>query len=200
MKTSSLFNALAYEHVFVDAIRPCVTNPRWPYKTASHLVADVTWTDLLHDTAKALGLKREWFQDSSIPHYDLNGAKWNKAMAAGLRLVEDRELVTRIIRPSRWLRNHFRPFTMVTDDHLLVPQSIIAWMGSNGLLYFAEVRGLLSAMSIDITDFDRKYRTSNIYIERVKFVCQDPAAFKSNSRLLLSSLNSSSEIVSSLKA
>lgn len=51
--------------------------------------------DDLHDFARRIGLKREWFQNNSRhPHYDIT-ARWrfNRALDAGAILVSSREIV-----------------------------------------------------------------------------------------------------------
>ncbi len=61
------------------------------YTDGTHLIASST--DELHAFAKKIGLKREWFQDHRIPHYDLMRGKKLKAIQAGAKLVEPRQLV-----------------------------------------------------------------------------------------------------------
>jgi hypothetical protein len=39
--------------------------------------------DELHKFAYRLGLKREWFQDTTFPHYDCTEGKRNKALRLG---------------------------------------------------------------------------------------------------------------------
>jgi hypothetical protein len=61
-----------------------------------HLVSDGTLTDL-HLFASELGLKREWFQDGRLPHYDLTTARAaRRAEALGARPVSTREVVKAI--------------------------------------------------------------------------------------------------------
>ena len=46
-----------------------------------HMSADTL--DELHDMAKAIGLKRAWFQDERVPHYDLSLSKRKLAIEQG---------------------------------------------------------------------------------------------------------------------
>lgn len=46
-----------------------------------HLTAD-TLTEL-HDFAQQIGLKREWFQQGSLPHYDLTPRRREAAVRLG---------------------------------------------------------------------------------------------------------------------
>lgn len=48
---------------------------------SSHMMADTV--EELHAMADRIGLKREWFQPLSSPHYDLTESKREKALAAG---------------------------------------------------------------------------------------------------------------------
>lgn len=63
--------------VYVDNARV-----KWRGKEWCHLVADTL--DELHDFARALGLKRSWFQHSaSYPHYDITTSAREKALQLG---------------------------------------------------------------------------------------------------------------------
>lgn len=84
--------------VYVDNIRPCLRSRRWPFNHSCHLLAD-TLTEL-HDFAKRLGLKREWFQSQGTPHYDLTAGRRVKAIGLGARQIGMRETVE-IIRELR---------------------------------------------------------------------------------------------------
>ena len=63
-----------------------------------HLVSDQSLTDL-HAFAECIGLKRRWFQDKRLPHYDMTVA-WRAKLAErmGARRVSVRELVRRMVR------------------------------------------------------------------------------------------------------
>jgi hypothetical protein len=56
-----------------------------------HMFADEADCQELHDFAKKLGLKREWFQGD---HYDLVPTKRIKAILLGAKSVNNREAVT----------------------------------------------------------------------------------------------------------
>jgi hypothetical protein len=84
--------------VYVDALRPCRRTRWWPWPASCHLLAD----DLeeLHAFAHKLGLKREWFQKRSTPHYDL--APRRRALAIRLGAIEiDRAQVVTIAQAWR---------------------------------------------------------------------------------------------------
>lgn len=55
----------------------------WPYKQACHMYAD-TLTEL-HEMAKHIGHRREWFQDHKpeFPHYDLTAQRRQLALKYG---------------------------------------------------------------------------------------------------------------------
>ena len=55
----------------------------WPWKGKKwcHLFADSV--DELHGFAEKMGLKRGWFQDKRVPHYDLTESKRSIALKQG---------------------------------------------------------------------------------------------------------------------
>ena len=57
----------------------------------SHMIADSL--DELHEMAVRIGLRREWFQSTSLPHYDVSQSKRMIAVKFGAILVTRRELV-----------------------------------------------------------------------------------------------------------
>lgn len=80
--------------VYVDSMRVCLKNKRWRWNTACHLIADSVGE--LHEFAKRLGLKRTWFQDKTIPHYDLVTSKRVWAVELGAVEISDKEFVKKI--------------------------------------------------------------------------------------------------------
>lgn len=52
----------------------------------------------LHFMARKIGLKREWFQDERLPHYDLVKSKREQAILAGARAVNSRMLLKECFR------------------------------------------------------------------------------------------------------
>lgn len=67
------------------------------HRRCGHLVSDSSLAEL-HEFAAALGLRREWFQEKSIPHYDVTGQAYELAIARGALLVSSREIVRRAVR------------------------------------------------------------------------------------------------------
>lgn len=63
-----------------------------------HMMADNL--DELHDMAEKIGMKREWFQPKSSPHYDVSLTRRQKALALGA-LEADRRKVVELIRKHR---------------------------------------------------------------------------------------------------
>lgn len=75
-----------------------VDNPIHPWrgKLWCHLVADDIQE--LHDFARRLGLKKEWFQDHRIqPHYDITEAKRKQAIANGAKAISTEEMAQRVV-------------------------------------------------------------------------------------------------------
>ncbi len=67
--------------VYVDEIRPYSHGPKIFHKGACHLTADTL--DELHEIAGRIGLKRAWFQDGGVPHYDLTISRRKLAIKEG---------------------------------------------------------------------------------------------------------------------
>lgn len=55
-----------------------------------HMVADTL--EELHAMADAIGVRRKWFQNKSVPHYDICKTKRKHAVALGAKEVDRREL------------------------------------------------------------------------------------------------------------
>ena len=74
----------------------------WKYRgriiNSCHLFADTIKE--LHAFAGRIGLKRAWFQDNNIPHYDLTAGKRAQALQEGAHNV-DREQAVAIWRSIR---------------------------------------------------------------------------------------------------
>lgn len=69
---------------------------KWRGNTWCHLVADSLKE--LHETARQLGLRREWFQAAaSYPHYDLTTQTRARAIMLGV-LIGDRRQIIRCAR------------------------------------------------------------------------------------------------------
>lgn len=85
--------------VYVDEVM------RWPTKIrcfkagSCHLTADTV--EELHAFAKRLGLRREWFQPKSSPHYDLTPGKRVRAVALGAEFVPAKEQARKRIAAKR---------------------------------------------------------------------------------------------------
>lgn len=77
--------------VYVDEMAVCLRNRNWPYDQACHLVADSV--EELHKFARRLGLKRSWFQNKSLPHYDLTTGMRFKAIRLGAVEIDRNKFV-----------------------------------------------------------------------------------------------------------
>lgn len=67
--------------VYVDEIMSCRQTSKWPYGRACHLVADSV--EELHYFAGRMHLNPSWFQDKSLPHYDLTAGMRTRAIRLG---------------------------------------------------------------------------------------------------------------------
>ncbi len=77
-----------------------IDNAKIPYgrMLMCHMVADTL--DELHDMARQIGIRRKWFQNKSIPHYDVCLSKKRLAIAFGAEEVARHRFVE-IIRQNR---------------------------------------------------------------------------------------------------
>lgn len=78
--------------VYVDELFRAVSSDRQAFKVGSrnahqwcHMWADTLGE--LHAMAAKIGLKREWFQDSRLPHYDLTPARRSAALRHGAEVM-----------------------------------------------------------------------------------------------------------------
>ena len=93
--------------VYVDPLMSCRKWPQWRWTKACHLYSDTL--EELHDFAAKLGLKREWFQDDRLPHYDLTPNKRIEAIQNGA-IEHTREDAVNMWRKMGWSRLS-RPYT-----------------------------------------------------------------------------------------
>ncbi len=84
--------------ILIDSFQNGARGPiRYWHRRCGHLVSDSSIEEL-HEFAASLGLRREWFQMKSIPHYDLTGQVYELAIQRGAILVSSREIVRRAVR------------------------------------------------------------------------------------------------------
>lgn len=84
--------------ILIDSFQNGARGPfRYWHRRCGHLVSDNSLEEL-HQFAADLGLRREWFQMKSIPHYDLTGEVYQLAIERGATLVSSREIVRRAVR------------------------------------------------------------------------------------------------------
>jgi hypothetical protein len=85
--------------VYVDTMRPCTPNPKWPYRESCHLFCDGPFEEL-HTLAEEIGLKREWFQSDhprpDLWHYDCHISKRRLAVQHGAVEITGRQYSTMI--------------------------------------------------------------------------------------------------------
>jgi hypothetical protein len=68
--------------VYVDPLRRTALSSQWPFDRGCHMYADTLAE--LHNFARSIRLRREWFQDNSRhPHYDLTRTRRARAVQAG---------------------------------------------------------------------------------------------------------------------
>ena len=69
-----------------------------------HLIGDTE--EELHAFAQRIGLKRTWFQDRGMSHYDLTEKRRAMAIEAGAQEINRRELVAKV---RAYRQGKFRP-------------------------------------------------------------------------------------------
>ena len=84
---------------YVDELK---ANGPWRYGLSCHMfpeITDIEKGDLseFHKFAQSIGLKREWFQKGSWPHYDLNKTIRAKAVKAGAIEITSRDMARQVL-------------------------------------------------------------------------------------------------------
>lgn len=103
--------------ILIDSFHNGARGPvRFWHRRCGHLVSD-TSIEELQEFAEGLGLRREWLQRGSIPHYDVTGEHYDLALARGAVLVSSREIVRRAVR---WPPANALPPVNVRPDNLSV--------------------------------------------------------------------------------
>jgi hypothetical protein len=77
--------------VFVDPVMNHGGSATFRWTSSCHMYADTL--DELHAFAKKIGLKRAWFQDKRVPHYDLNARRHAAAIKLGAIQHDRRQAV-----------------------------------------------------------------------------------------------------------
>lgn len=77
--------------VYVDPLMDWGGSRKFKWPRSCHMFADNV--DELHQLAHKIGLKREWFQDDHVQHYDLTPNKRKAAVEQGAKEVDLRFLV-----------------------------------------------------------------------------------------------------------
>lgn len=85
--------------VYVDELMKWPTRIRCFKNGSAHLTADTE--EELHELAQRIGLKRAWFQNKRVPHYDLTASKREAALAAGAVFVPGKTQAHRRIEARR---------------------------------------------------------------------------------------------------
>jgi hypothetical protein len=97
LSSSTRFAKLAVVAVYVDKL----IDYGWRHGPSCHLIADSV--DELMEFAVAMGLRREWYQPKSSPHFDLTGDGRALAVEMGAIELDNRALVAKL-RELRALR------------------------------------------------------------------------------------------------
>lgn len=71
--------------VYVDSLKECTPKKGWRWKEYCHLFADSL--EELHEFAAKIGMRRSWFQQTKLPHYDLTAKRRKIAVENGAQEV-----------------------------------------------------------------------------------------------------------------
>jgi hypothetical protein len=86
--------------VYVDPLTPALPSRQWPFRFYSHMIADTTME--LHNMARRIGLKPEWYQTKSVlPHYDLSPARRQAALRMGAIAISKKEIFLKVRKAFR---------------------------------------------------------------------------------------------------
>jgi len=87
--------------VYVDDLKSYPL-AKWRHGKACHMIADTILE--LKNFAVTLGMREEWFQPKSSPHFDLTEELRTKAVAAGAIELNRREFVIKLqeLRARNW--------------------------------------------------------------------------------------------------
>jgi len=80
--------------VYVSEMQVSLKSAKWRHSHHCYLVADTLRE--LHVFARLIGLRRSWFQDKRLPHYDLTASKRKLAIRKGVVKISGEELVQKI--------------------------------------------------------------------------------------------------------
>lgn len=80
--------------VYVSQMMVSLRSAKWRYSHHCYLIADTLRE--LHIFARQIGLKRLWFQDKTLPHYDLTASKRRLAIRKGAVKIDAKTLVQKI--------------------------------------------------------------------------------------------------------
>lgn len=85
--------------VYVDELHRWPTRIRCFREGSCHMTADTL--EELHAMAERIGLRRAWFQDGRVPHYDLTPRRREAALAAGAEFMSAKEQARRRVAARR---------------------------------------------------------------------------------------------------
>jgi len=80
--------------VYVDQLIDHGVTAKWRHGKACHLIADSV--DELKAFAVEIGMRVEWFQPGSTPHFDLTEQLRERAVACGAVELNRRQLIAKI--------------------------------------------------------------------------------------------------------
>lgn len=81
--------------IYVDSLKECTPKKGWRWTSYCHMFADSL--EELHEFASKIGMRRNWFQDKKLPHYDLTAKRRTVAVSLGAIEV-----------PLEWVKNKLR--------------------------------------------------------------------------------------------
>ncbi len=72
--------------IYIDALQDCTPKKGWRWNQFCHMFADSV--EELHEFAAKIGMKKAWFQNRKLPHYDLTAKRRKLALSLGAQEVD----------------------------------------------------------------------------------------------------------------
>ncbi len=101
-------------HVYVDPLAHYGMKLYGKPIKSCHMYADIGFLIELHETADKIGLKRKWFQNVSVPHYDITRSKRELAVENGAIELDRNEAGT-FVKGFKKLKNKEPPSPPLPD-------------------------------------------------------------------------------------
>lgn len=90
--------------IYIDSLKAYTPKKGWRWNSSCHMFADSL--EELHEFADKIGMKRTWFQDTKLPHYDLTAKRRQLAVHLGAIEVDTAWVKQRLKAARNTKLNH----------------------------------------------------------------------------------------------